>query len=832
MRRFLILTRREILGILFNPPILFMTAFFVLLDSFAFYVSEVRADVPTATFHNAAVAMLYTSIVLFPFAVRHSFSADNANGTIELLLTAPVSRFVVVLAKYTAGMLFVVMTLLGAIVYGVLLSYGGNLDWNAVAAALLALVAVGSLAISLGVFISALTSSPAAAAAGASGILIFMALASDLDPYNGSLEDIVHSISFVPHAKRWIGGLVETQGMVYFVTITALFLFYAWLAVSHQEPERPRRNAAVRRRLTATYLLISAGFILLLLEGGLLNIGGYWETGSTLGHNLPRVPRRLLLPVALALGAFVWSFFTYRAARRAQRRYARSYGARYATISETQVLRAPRYYFGENVRSRQRSVLAALAALIVVFNLNWIAHYPFRTFDDGGRLSFLKHLQSKSWDVTHEKKNSLAPSTVRALDALQGRLQIYSFLSDATTVNEVPVATDLRTLLARYADTNALVTAVYADIKNEPELAKDLAAELDLLPDDLENSLVASYQGRYLILPAEMLAVAPDQRRRSAGDTRWVFDGETRLTQAILHLTDPRVPKVFFTYGHLEHSLSAGAAADRSISRFIRAISGVNMRARQHSFAASGPIPVDCDILVVAAPRVLFKAEEVEEISKYLEDGGKLMVFAPASDEEMNIGDDPFADLMFRIGGSFRDDSVTDNQNNDGDDADILGRIVAGNLENVRTVFPKSRSIRDNPRSRDNGWTVRHMIDSYVTARALSREDGQERVGPFTLLYRSTKPTDNGEARAAVFASGQLASNAGIGKGLNQALVLSTAQWLAGREEATDIEARRWVDRRLRLTGPQMRAMLWISLVALPLAWLFAGITAWWFRRE
>lgn len=833
MRRFLALLRKETGGILFNPPILFATAFFVLLDSFAFYLVAVRAEAPSASFDGIANFILYTSLLLYPFVARHSFSADNANGTLELLLSAPISQLTVVLAKYASCMAFVLLHLVHAAVYAVLLDYGGNLDWNAALAALLALFAMGSAAMSLSVFISALTTSPAASTAGASGILVFMALAADLDPYSGTVPDILHSVSFVPHAKRWISGVLDTQGMIYFVTVTMLFLFYAWLAVSSQEPERHNRNATVRRRQTVTYLLVCGGFLLLLLQAALLNIGGYWEAGTTLGHNLARVPRLWLLPLPVAAGAFLWSAFTFRAARRAQRNKEAATNPKYATIRESQVLRAPRFYFEENIRTRQRAVLAALAALVVVVNLNWLSHYPFHTFSDGGRLSFLSRLQSKRWDVTRERKNTLAPNTIRALDNLQGRLQVYSFLPENLRVNNVLVASDLRKLLAHYTDNNALVSSVYADMDQEPELVRELGRELDLTPDELANNVIATYQGRRMTIPARSLAIAPDQRRRSAGDNRWVFDGENRLTQAILHLTDPRTPKIFFTYGHLEHSLSPGAVPERSVSRFVRALSAVNIQTRQHFFSSASSIPDDCEVLAVISPRLPFKKDEVREIADFLERGGRLLVFAPTAGVKFGAGDDPLNDFLFALGGSFRDDLVADPVHNDhGREEAVLGRPVTGNMEVSQVVFPLSRSIRDNPRSLDGKWHTRRMIQTYPTAGATGEITGDTQDGPFTLMYRSTRETPEGEARAAVFSSGAFVSNREIGSGMNASLAIATAQWLAGGEETSGIEARMWVDRRLQLTGPQIRALVWISVFAMPLVWLLAGISVWWLRRE
>lgn len=850
MQRFLILARRELSSIILNPPTLFAAAFFILLDSFAFYLASVRTPMPTASFHAIASFMLYTSILLYPFAARHSFSAESANGTLEALFTAPVARITVVLAKYAALMLFVFLYLTHGLVYAILFAQGGTLDWATAGAAFAALAAVGSLAMAVSVFVSALTPSPAAATAGAAGILFCMALAADLDPYSGIVADVLHEISFVPHAKRWIGGLLDTQGLVFFLTLSALFLFCAWLAVTTQEHERRPHDATVRRRLTITYLLVCAGFFLLLFEAAILNIGGYWDAGGQLGHNIFRIPRAYLIPPALAVGVFLWSFFTWRAAQRAHRHGRKKHSTnKYATISESKVQRAPRYYYEENVRIRRRTAIATLAALVVIVNLNWLAHYPFETFADGGKLSCLAALRSRSRDVTRERKNTLAPATLNALDSLQGKLYMYSFLSERLRIQNVPVASDFRALVARYADTSALVSAVYADTGHEPEFARELALELDLPPENLKNKIVVSYQGRHMILPASSLAVAPDYRRIHAGDSRWVFDGETLLTQAILHLIDPRVPRIFFTYGHLEHSQSAAAVPSRSISLFVQALAAANMRPRQHSFA-SGPIPDDCDVLAIIAPRIPFREHEAAEIQRYLDNGGRLLAIASPPDQEYDVDVDALNTLLFSMGGSFRNDRIRDAEHNDGDPDFLFGRIIAGNSESARLLFPDARSIRDNPRSSEQGWNARRTAQTFPTAIASEHGSGEKetaqegsggkgsgsgpetRTGPFTLAYRTTRHTASGEARALVLSSAAAVTNAYIRDSVNLDLLVANVQWLAGREEATDIETQPWVDRRLRLTGPQIRMFVWIALVALPLFWLAAGISAWWLRRE
>lgn len=829
MGKFLALTRKEIGTILLSPPILFATAFFILLDSFAFYMTTAVPNA-YASFDSIALFMLFSSILMFPLISMHTFSEENAHGTLETLLTAPVSTLTAVMAKYVGAMLFVAIYLLHGLVYAALLSYGGKLDWNSTATAFLALFAVGSLAMSLGIFVSSMTMTPAAAAAGTGAILVFLALTADVDPYSGNLADVLHSLSFLPHAKRWIGGELDTRGLVYFCSTTVLFLFYAWLAVGARGNERRTSNPTVRRRLTVTYVLVSTGFVFLLAQVAILHIRGFWETGMPFGPALTRIPWRWLTPLVLSLLAFGWSVLTFRAARRAERNAQEPRPVKYATISESRVLEAPRYYYEENLRARRRVLFTALAALVIVLNINWLAHYPFRTFDGAGAFRFLTVFQDRSWDVTEDGRNSLSPTTRRTLDSLQGRVQIYSFLSDDALVQGVPVAEEMRGLLGRYTDYNALVSTTFANVAREPELAQDLAAELELSADALDNFLVVDYQGRRLVVPASTLATPPAWEAQVAGDKRWVFDGENSLTQTIMRLVDPRIPNLFFTYGHLELSPGPAPNPDQSASRLARALAGANMRIRQHSIG-SGPIPFDCDVLVVASPRVPFSESDASEIRHYLDRGGRLLVLAPVAGDQYDARDDALNGLLYSLGGGYRDDIVEDPVNNDSRIGLMpLGKGTGSGESAIKLVFPLTRTIRDNPRAAENGWTTERMVATHATAAA--RDAEALRPGPFTLVYRSAKPTEVRESRVVVIASGRMASDLDIVRGSNEGLLVSLVQWLSGRQETRDIEPRDWIDRRLILTGPQLRAILWLGVVALPLIWLMAGISVWWVRKD
>ncbi|MCC8180778.1 MAG: GldG family protein, partial [Planctomycetes bacterium] len=595
--------------------------------------------------------------------------------------------------------------------------------------------------------------------------------------------------------------------------------------------DRRGSDPTARRRMKVTYVLMTAAFLLLLLQVAYLHIRGFWETATPIGPALSRIPALWATPLVLSLVCLGWSILTYRAARRAEMRNRRRV-VKYATISETRVMGASRYYYEENVRTRRLRALAAVAALVIVLNLNWLAQYPFRTFSDSAWFSFLTAFQDRHWDVSWDKRNSLSPATIRALDGLQGRVTVYSFLPYDAEVREVPVGDELRRLLQRYGDYNSLVTVAFADPGREPELAEEMAAEIGLQPDEVAGMVVVNYQGRRNLISGSSLVAPPDWRAQAAGETLWVFDGENKLTQAVMRLSDPRVPQVYFTVGHRELSLTPGMHPDRSVSKFSRALESANMRVRTHLILASRPIPPECDILVIASPMSPFVEYEVEDVERFLAEGGRLLYLAPAASESFSFRTDAMEPLLRTLGGSIRDDLLRDSAVRPDDPHSYPKGKAAGTGDEALTfVFPMARTIRDNPLSIERGWSCERLVESLSSSFSMPFGGGVMRQGPFTMLYRSAKMMEAGEARAVVAACGLMASDSDIGRGENETLLVALTQWLAGREDPP-IAPRTWTDRRLKLVGPQMRLILWIGVVALPLIWFLAGISVWWLRRE
>ena len=184
--------------------------------------------------NHAVIAPAFgTFAVLFilavPLLTMRAFSEERANGTLELLLTSPISTWEIVLGKYLAvlGMIFV-LVLLSALHPAILFFYG-NPELLQTLAGLIGLFGLGAALAALGCFVSSLTSSQIVAGlVGIVGGLFFWLF--DLVADAAQIEQLAEPIRYVgirPHFEGTLGGLVRSQDLIYFTIVVVFFLSLA-----------------------------------------------------------------------------------------------------------------------------------------------------------------------------------------------------------------------------------------------------------------------------------------------------------------------------------------------------------------------------------------------------------------------------------------------------------------------------------------------------------------------------------------------------------------------------------------------------------------------------
>ena len=171
-----------------------------------------------------------TVVMLFavPALTMGLFAAEKANGTQELLLTSPLTIWDIVLGKFFAGAIFVL--LLGLIVgaFPALLFAYGDPEPLRTLSGLIGLVLVGLTYVAIGVFASSLTRSQIVAFLLSFAILFVLFLLpalAELDLAGSAwLGDVLRWLSTETHLQDLLRGLVDTRHLAYFAVMILAFL--------------------------------------------------------------------------------------------------------------------------------------------------------------------------------------------------------------------------------------------------------------------------------------------------------------------------------------------------------------------------------------------------------------------------------------------------------------------------------------------------------------------------------------------------------------------------------------------------------------------------------
>jgi ABC-2 type transport system permease protein len=208
--------------------------FFLLVDHFSSQ-SEVAGDqTPLSAFFGNTVLIYMVLFMLVPPMTMRSFAEERRSGTIESLMTAPVSSTAVVLAKYAAALATYVVMWIPTVLYLVILGRTGALDWHAAASAYLGVLLVGAGYLAIGVCASALTRSQFLAMIWTALVLLFLfvlGVGEFVAREGTTMHAICTHVSVWAHMNDFASGMVDSRRLVFYGTMIVLPLFVATRAV-------------------------------------------------------------------------------------------------------------------------------------------------------------------------------------------------------------------------------------------------------------------------------------------------------------------------------------------------------------------------------------------------------------------------------------------------------------------------------------------------------------------------------------------------------------------------------------------------------------------------
>lgn len=173
-------------------------------------------------------------LIMVPVLTMRLLAEERRSGTIEALMTAPISEIQVVVGKYLAALAFYLFLWLPTLAYAAIVARSSaELDWGPVASGYLGVVGIGAVFLAVGIFGSALTRNQIVAALVTFAMLLgyFILVFVDYLLTEGTAKEVLGYVNLADHMDELGNGLVDTRRLIFWVTMTVLFLFLSGRAL-------------------------------------------------------------------------------------------------------------------------------------------------------------------------------------------------------------------------------------------------------------------------------------------------------------------------------------------------------------------------------------------------------------------------------------------------------------------------------------------------------------------------------------------------------------------------------------------------------------------------
>ena len=228
MKNIVAVTQRE-LAACFYSPIAYVTGFLFLLATGLYFILVTLAPGGEASLRPLFEVMSVVLIFLLPLLTMRCLSEELSSGTVETLMTAPVTETQVIAGKFFGVLLFYVVILATTLLYLYLIARYSTPEAGLVTFGYLGMILLGALYIAVGIFTSACTRHQLLAAVLAASILaVLTLLADEIAPLLPAVwRGILARVNIFEHFEEFAKGIFDTASLIYFVSVTAFFLFLA-----------------------------------------------------------------------------------------------------------------------------------------------------------------------------------------------------------------------------------------------------------------------------------------------------------------------------------------------------------------------------------------------------------------------------------------------------------------------------------------------------------------------------------------------------------------------------------------------------------------------------
>jgi ABC-2 type transport system permease protein len=234
MRNIWTIARREY-KLYFISPVAYVVAFLFLLILGWFFYSAMRSALYQAAFQPYApevqvVISPMVTLLLFtmPAITMRLLSEEARMGTLELLLTAPVKDWELIIGKWLGGFLFMLTLLAATWVFPIALNFmvEPGIDQGVLISGYLGLILMVASLVAIGVGVSSLFSNQIAAFfVSLAIVLVFWLVRPESSTTGGVGQEIMTYMNFIDHYLNFYRGTIDTSDIIYYLSLTSIGIF-------------------------------------------------------------------------------------------------------------------------------------------------------------------------------------------------------------------------------------------------------------------------------------------------------------------------------------------------------------------------------------------------------------------------------------------------------------------------------------------------------------------------------------------------------------------------------------------------------------------------------